>query len=58
MASLYNKQACECGHGKSIHHPTGIRSGAKVSCVCGFPGCKCREYKAAKVYPVRLVGRH
>jgi hypothetical protein len=36
-------QPCRCTHGKSIHHAKRVKK--KLQNRCGFPNCKCREYK-------------
>jgi hypothetical protein len=46
MASDYNKQACVCDHGKSIHHTRSMNG--KLQSPCNSPGCKCKDYKPVK----------
>jgi len=49
MASLYNKQPCRCGHGKSIHYPTQL--GGRGHNACRHPGCTCQDYELVMPKP-------
>jgi hypothetical protein len=38
------KQACRCGHGKTIHHIDYGITGPMKRNPCSHPGCGCKDY--------------
>ena len=45
MAHPFTK-ACECSHGKNIHHVRRVEG--KIASPCNYPKCACNDYKPKK----------